>query len=198
MFYVIAGIIVLVVSFVVALISLVYEQREVEGRMDDSEENEAVVEAGSGASGLGPIATPDMGSGSVGLDQAELASLGPGTGLLYPQVDVGVTQHGVPVAALGLVNRTAIQDDHQDGDLWWSKLTAGSSGRGNILGDSEEQKSIRAIQEELARLTAKKSGLGGQQDTNVENSGLVDYVKNRESDRLSGEFSLENISKDSK
>ncbi|KKR78246.1 MAG: hypothetical protein UU23_C0001G0010 [Candidatus Curtissbacteria bacterium GW2011_GWA1_40_9] len=175
--YVILGIIVLIVSFVIALVSLVYEQRKVEERKSE-EEGDLVVAANGGAGSMVPNVTQGQDT-ELPLGSSRLSTLS-GANLPGDQTQL---------------DSRVVASQTRDDDVWWNDLVGGSSGTGNVLPDSEEQKSILAIQEELARMTSAKTGTNSDQASLGGISDDKDSHQVRSKSFLSGEFSLADIRK---
>ncbi len=178
--YVILGIIILIVSFVVALISLVYEQRRVEGRKAEVEEEDSIVEAGGGT---------ETSTEAVEHAEAEEDDLRRETDVVLPER----LPAGEPVPSVQARQDTGnFTSPIGEEEVWWNTLVAGSSGTGNTLDDSEEQKSIRAIQAELAKIVSDKSG-GLNAQGRVQEKAVTGPYEAKKRDFLVGEFSLDDI-----
>jgi len=173
MFYVIVGILILIISFIVALLSLVWEQKKVEERIDD------VDEAGAPSS-VEPV------DGSV--DSYE-SVVEPVTDAVVP---LGVVSGYDAMSDIGAGGALSGADE----EVWWNKISSRGSTEDTKPGDSDDAKSINAIREELAKITANKIGLRPSELAEPE---VVDVETSRmdakKRNLLVGEFSLSDIRK---
>lgn len=194
MIYVVLGIVVLIISFVVALISLVYEQRKVEERKSEQEAEDELAEAntgfepnynqaGSAAEGIhsqassGDFVTHGLSGGMQ--DKTTVGPLQPsGPSVLQPNLGDQTTSHG------------------DSDDVWWNTLSAGAILDESAKATSDEDKSIQEIREELSKIILSKTGDSVHEpDTVGHDEPSEDTLDDNKQRVLAGEFSLGEIRK---
>ncbi len=170
MLYVILGILILIVSFVVALISLVYEQRKVEERTKDEEVETGLVEED----------VADI------VDMPEPISM--------PQVAVSHTAEPSALPSFSTSHDTGYED------VWWEKIQTSTASEKNIPVQNEEEESIAQIRQELAKLVHGNKSVPTSNlvddtlkvDKDVQEVSRIDTKRRN---LLMGEFSLGDIKK---
>lgn len=182
MIYVILGIIVLIASFIIALVSLVYEQNKLEKKQEEALEQSGLLEANVQQDKVGDV--HDI----------------PKTGTEYgswqntkPVLEKQKIDEGLPPEAYGGSPSAAGEQNanYSDEGAWWKQLEQVSFQK-DELPKSEEDKSIEAIKLELAKMV---SGRGGRVAIDkTQETGETEIGDEQKKDQLlSGEFSLGDI-----
>lgn len=205
MVYVILGILVLILSFVVALVSLVYEQRKIEEKKEESE---------SETSGSAQESVPVQHQGQEAPQQFQTTSqiltsfeqMNPNEGIVQNDgfqnkqsmpVDDPVKTHPEILPPFSEEPAAVVAESHQpvsEEGVWWNRIQDSGQEPQKSKEESDEEESIQAIRDELSRLISNKTSPADARDEDVV---VGDLNKTRDEDRkqrvLVGEFSLGDV-----
>lgn len=186
MLYVVIGITILIVSFIIALFSLVLEQKKVEERTSDEDVESGLAASGGEGESLGAEhgePTADAVGGDIVTQSRQPSPAVPSSGDINPPFEQNSTG-----------GDTAILAAHED--VWWNKISSNGAVVDSKSGDSDEEKSINAIRQELAKLTGNKIGVGADvlDEPEPVNNG-PSRIDAKARNLLAGEFSLGDIKK---
>lgn len=174
MIFAILGILVLVASFAIALVTLIREQ----GRLEDSENKSKVRPSVIKAA---PVVGDDH--DLVVVDKAEEPVL----------AEKPLVQQDVPEPAVDVDWRAGdgSVDLVDKPNVWWERLDGGAD---RVDEKDEDQKSIEKIREELAKLMSTKVNMAPEEKP-AENNSVPELARSSFSSTLAGEFSLREIKK---
>lgn len=156
MIFAILGIVILVVSFVIALVTLVREQR----RIDDA----GFVPPGSDKGAVAAITSEKELSDPQAAHKIE--ELSPHSEPLETLDTHKASGAILQEASAGLEGAVAVGTLEEKSHVWWERLAEGED---SLYEKNEDEKSIEEIREELAKLMSTKTNVVEEKGLAVEN-----------------------------